>query len=224
MPEPITRNALGLFRIPQDSPEGWAAYETANWDTLSGFAALAALGVQPRDLDANLQSSSLYVIVYQGSYIKADGTVASYPGSAGFALAPNLTTCLWLTDAGVLTGGGAFPATAHVRLAVVTTDATKVITITDSRVMASVQGSNLGGNVFRVDTTAATVGFFGNVGATQAASLTTFTNNTTGTATDAIPDAGAAYNQATLNNIHSSIIIKMNSLIAAMKRHGLMSP
>lgn len=242
MPDPITRNNVGLFNIPQDAPEGWAAYQNANWDTLANVAGIGGLAVQPRDLDANLQSSSLYVKVSVGKYSKADGTIASYPGAVGYLLAANSTTALWLTDAGVLMSGVTFPATGHVRLATVATDATHITSITDERVYASVRGTGLGfalkaGDTFTgtlivsagvatltVNPGTNTVGFFGNAGATQAAAVAALVDSSTGTAAAAIPDVGAAYNQATLNNIHSSIIVKLNALIAAIKRHGLMGP
>lgn len=241
MPDPITRNPVGLFVIPQDTPEGWVAYINANWDTLAYVAAVGGLAVQPRDLDANLQSNSLYVIVSAGDYGQSAGPVASYPGSAGLALPANTTTCLWLTDAGVLTNGAAFPATIHVRLARVATDATSITAITDARVCTAARGTPgayamktgdtftgtlfVGaGATFRADPTAGTVGFFGSPGATQAAAVAVLTDSSTGVAGASIPDAGAAYNQATLNNVHASLTAKINALIAAIKKHGLMGP
>jgi hypothetical protein len=241
MPDPITRNSAGLFVVPQDTPEGWVAYVNANWDTIAFVSAVGGLAVQPRDLDANLQSNSLYVIVSAGDYGQSAGPVANYPGSAGLAVPASATTCLWLTDAGVLTTGAAFPATVHVRLARVTTDATKVTGITDARVSTAARGTPgayalktgdtftgtlfVGaGATFRADPVAGTVGFFGSAGATQAAAVAVLTDSSTGVAGANIPDVGTAYNQATLNNIHASLSAKINALIAAVKRHGLVAP
>jgi hypothetical protein len=223
MPDPITRNQAGLYAIPQFAPEGWHNYMNANWDTLAGIAGIGDLAVQPRDYDAAIQSNSLYVKVYAGNYAKADGTIGAYPGVAGFLLAANATSCLWLTDAGVLTAGAAFPTTAHVRLASVSTDATKVTGITDERIYASVQGTGLGSPTFRVDPAAGTVAFFAAAGATQAAAVVALADNSTGAAGNTIPAVDAAYTPATLNNIHASLTAKINGLIAALKRHGLMA-
>lgn len=241
MPDPITRNPVGLFIVPQDTPEGWVDYINANWDTLAYVAAVGGLAVQPRDLDANLQSNSLYVIVSAGDYGQSAGPVASYTGSAGLALPASATTCLWLTDTGVLATGATFPATVHVRLARVTTDATTITAITDARVCTSARGSPgayalkagdtftgtliVGaGATFRADPVAGTVAFFGSAGATQAAGVAVLTDSSTGVAGAIIPDVGTAYNQATLNNIHASLTAKINALIAAIKKHGLMGP
>lgn len=241
MPDPITRNAVGLFIIPLDTPEGWVDYINANWDTISFVSAVGGLAVQPRDLDTNLQSNSLYIKISAGDYGQSTGPIASYAGSAGQAVPASATTCVWLTDVGVLTTGAAFPATVHIRLARVTTDATRVTAITDARVVTSARGTPgayalkagdtftgtilVGaGGTFRADPVAGTVGFFGNPGATQAATVAALVDSSTGVASNTVPDVGAAYNQATLNNIHASLTAKVNALIAAIKRQGLMAP
>jgi hypothetical protein len=241
MPDPITVNQAGLYIIPQDTPEGWVEYVNVNWDTLSFVSAIGNLIVQPRDLDANLVPNSLYVKVSAGDYGQSTGPIASYAGNAGLALPANSTTCLWLTDAGVLTTGAAFPATVHVRLARVTTGPTRITAITDARVGTAARGTPgayalragdtftgsviVGaGGTFRADPTAGTVGFFGNAGATQAATVAALVDSSTGVAGNTISDVGTAYNQATLNSVHASLTAKVNALIAAIKRHGLMSP
>jgi hypothetical protein len=241
MPDPITVSQAGLYIIPQDTPEGWVTYVNANWNTISFVSAVGSLAVQPRDLDANLQSNSLYVKVSAGDYGQSTGPIASYAGSAGQAVPASATTCVWLTDAGVLTTGAAFPATIHVRLARVTTDATRVTAITDARVGTAARGTPgayalkagdtftgsviVGaGGTFRADPVAGTVGFFGNPGATQAATVAALVDSSTGVAGNNVPDVGATYNQVTLNNIHASFTAKVNALIAAIKRQGLMAP
>lgn len=224
MADPITRNQAGLYLIPLFAPQGWHEYMNANWDTLAGIAAIGDLAVQPRDYDAAIQSSSLYVKVYAGNYAKADGTIGAYPGVASFLLPASTTSYLWLTDAGILTSGLTFPATAHVRLASVTTNSTRIIDMMDERVYASVQGTGLGSPTFRVDPVAGTVAFFAAAGATQAPALVALADASTGAAGNAIPAVDAAYTPATLNNIHASLASKINGLISAMKRHGLMAP
>jgi hypothetical protein len=241
MPDPITVSQAGLYIIPQDTPEGWVAYVNANWNTISFISSVGGLAVQPRDLDVNFVSNSLYVKVSAGDYGQSTGPIASYAGSAGQAVPASATTCVWLTDAGVLTTGAAFPATIHVRLARVTTDATRVTAITDARVGTAARGTpgayalkagdTFTGSVivgagatFRADPVAGTVGFFGNAGATQAATVAVLMDASTGVAGNNIPDVGATYNQLTLNNIHASFTAKVNALIAAIKRQGLMAP
>lgn len=242
MPDPITVSQAGLYIIPQDTPEGWVTYVNANWNTISFISSVGGLAVQPRDLDVNLQSNSLYIKVSAGDYGQSTGPIASFAGSAGQAVPASATTCVWLTDAGVLTTGAAFPATVHVRLARVTTDATRITAITDARVSTAARGTpgayalragdtftgtvivSAGTATFTVNPTAGTVGFFGNPGATQAATVAVLVDASTGVAGNNIPDVGAAYNQATLNNIHASMTAKVNALIAAIKRQGLMAP
>jgi hypothetical protein len=241
MPDPITVNQAGLYIIPQDTPEGWVEYVNVNWDTLSFVSAIGNLIVQPRDLDANLVPNSLYVKVSAGDYGQSTGPIASYAGNAGLALPANSTTCLWLTDAGVLTTGAAFPATVHVRLARVTTGPTRITAITDARVVTAARGTpgayalragdtftgtilvGLGGT-FRADPVAGTVGFFGSPGATQAATVAALVDSSTGVVGNNIPNVGTAYDQTALNTIHASLTAKINALIAAIKRHGLMAP
>jgi hypothetical protein len=50
-------------------------------------------------------------------------------------------------------------------------------------------------------------------GATSAATAASITDNSGGTATQAVADVGAAFSQSGLNNIHASILDDLNKLI-----------
>ncbi len=179
-----------------------------------------------------------------GNYVKADGTIGAFAGVASYALAATTTSCLWLTDAGVLTSGAAFPTTAHVRLAQAVAGATAISSVVDDRVQCQAAGTGLGfvlksGDtisgpltvatpatgtpVLAVDAVNRALGFFGATPASQAASLAALTDNSTGTASGTIADVGSTFSQAQIDNNFASLTATVNALIAAMKRHGLMS-
>jgi hypothetical protein len=104
----------------------------ANRATLDAQAALGALAVRT----AEIPSTTLNVAVSAGTYRKADGTLAAYAGTAGFAVTTAATSYLYLTDGGTLTASTtAFPATGNVvRLAVVVAGATTITSVTDARI------------------------------------------------------------------------------------------
>ena len=68
------------------------------------------------------------------------------------------------------------------------------------------------------------IGFFGATPATQAAALAPLDASATGgVAANALVDVGGSFAQATLNNNFASLAAKVDALIAALKRHGLMA-
>ena len=107
----FTANAFLLK--PATAQRNWDAAINANSDTLDGMSAIGQLVVT----SAELPSATLNIRVTGGSYGKGDGTIGSYAGVAAFALPASSTSCVWLTDPGVLTASPTFPTTAHVRLA-----------------------------------------------------------------------------------------------------------
>ena len=125
---------------PANADPYWDVPLNANADYLDGLAAIGALLVTPNEAP----STTLKVRVSAGTYVKADGTVGTYAGVANLTLSASSTTRLWLTDAGVLTTGGSFPTTAHVRLATVVTGTATVTSVADARVASSVMGTGLG--------------------------------------------------------------------------------
>ena len=67
------------------------------------------------------------------------------------------------------------------------------------------------------------VGFFGATPASQAAALTPLVGERpSGVASDTLADVGTSFSQATLNNNFASLAAKVDALIVALKRHGLM--
>ena len=130
---------------------GWSTPLNANCTTLDGLAPVGGLAVTPTELP----SASLNVAVAAGNYIKQDGTVATYAGTASQAITLSSTKYLYLdlTASGALTVGASFPATAHVRLAVVVAGASTLTSVTDARLAFEVCGSVLDGTEWTVGTT-----------------------------------------------------------------------
>ena len=52
--------------------------------------------------------------------------------------------------------------------------------------------------------------------------LVPLTTNSPGVASNTIADVGASFSQVALNNNFASLAAKVDALVAAMKRHGLM--
>ena len=66
---------------------GWSTPLNANCTTLDGLAPVGGLAVTPTELP----SASLNVAVAAGNYIKQDGTVATYAGTASQAITASST-------------------------------------------------------------------------------------------------------------------------------------
>ena len=100
----------------------------------SKLDALAPLGQLAVSL-TEVPSASLNVRVGSGFFRNAAGVIITYAGTASQAIPTASTRNLWLTDAGVLTLGTAWPTagTNHVRLAIVVAGATTITSITDAR-------------------------------------------------------------------------------------------
>ena len=218
----------------------WDVPLNANADYLDGLAAIGGLAVTPTEKP----SVSLTCRITAGTYLKADGSYGSFAGAVSLALGPNAISFVWLTDAGVAAVGPSYPSAPHVRLAEIHTDPSKVVQAIDARIVyqsvgdaavflfrsgdvmrgpLQVSSPTGGGTVLAVDPTAATLGFFGVVAATQAPRLNPLNDSTGGIVSDAISDVGSAFSQSALNNDLASLSAKVNALIAALKRHGLMA-
>jgi hypothetical protein len=90
-------------------------------------------------------STTLTVRVAGGLFVDRLGAVVTYAGITAQTVAASATTNLWLTEAGVIASGAAWPAGWHVRLAAVTADGTHVTGIADARVAwQSVGGRSAG--------------------------------------------------------------------------------
>ena len=235
-----TYSANAQLQKPATSDRNWDVPINANVDVVDAMTAIGGLVVTPIEVP----SASLHVRVSPGNYVKSDGTVVKFAGAASFTVSASSTVYLWLTDAGVLVAGASFPTTAHLRLAHAVVGATSVTQIVDERIQCSVTGSGLGfvlkggdtmtGALTIASPTTGTavavadpvnrlVGFFGVTPASQATSLNPLTALGGGAATDTLSDVGSAFSQSVLNNNFASLSAKVDALIAALKRHGLMS-
>lgn len=127
---------------PATNDVGWGTPVNANSDLSDAMTAFGGLCVSPHET----VSVTLGVDVSPGVYVKADGTLAVYAGTGGtpFALTLSSNNYLWLTDAGVLTSGTAWPAAGinHVRLAFCVAGATSVTSVADARVQLASAGSS----------------------------------------------------------------------------------
>ena len=234
-----TYTANARLQKPAASDRNWDVPINANADALDAMSAIGGLAVTTLETP----SSSLRVGVTPGNFASSNGTVVSFAGAPSFALPASSTVYLWLSDAGLLTSGPSFPASAHVRLAHVATGPTFVLQVVDERIQCSVAGSGLGfvlkaGDTMSGPLTVASpgtgsplvvadsvnrvIGFFGATPASQTSALTPLATNSPGVASDTLSDVGATFSQSLLNNNFASLAAKVDALIAALKRHGLM--
>ena len=225
---------------PSTADRQWDVPLNANADYLDALAAVGGLVVTPMESP----SVSLNCRITAGTFMTANGSSGSFAGTASLALPASTTSYVWLTDIGVVGNGPAFPTVPHVRLARIVTGLTSISQVIDSRMAyqsigaaslfvskagdtvsgpLQVIGPTSGTPLLTLDPTALTIGFFGTAGATQAARLNLLTDSTGGTASDVISNVGATFSQVTLNNNFASVTAKVDALIAALKRHGLMS-
>jgi hypothetical protein len=211
-----TRTPNALMCKPGTSDRNWDLPLNANTDFLDGMSSIGRLLVTPSELP----SESFSVRVTPGPYVKADGSVNTFAGIDGYGLLASSTTTLWLTDAGILSASDAFPTTPHVRLATVVTGPTCVQSVIDERVGARTCCAT---TVIAVDPASLSIGFFGAPPATQAPALPPLVDLSTGVAAGSVVDAGSTYTHTAIVNNFATLTASVNSLIAAMKRHGLMA-
>ncbi len=224
---------------PAYGDRNWHTPVNANADTLDGFNAIGDLCVTL----AETPSASLNVAVAAGSYLKPDGTIGSYAGTATFALTASNTNYVYLDAAGALQKStSAFPTNAaNYPLAVVVVGTSTITSIADARVpftavaspalllaggtLADAANIALGTTTGTKIGTATTqkIGFFNATpvvqpsGAAQAA----LTDSTTGTAGTTLADVGASFTQATLNNNFASLANLLNKLRTDLVALGL---
>ena len=180
---------------------------SANADYLDGLAAVGGLAVTSLEMP----SASLSCRVAAGAYIKANGTVGTYAGGSP-ALPASATSYVWLTDAGVLSSGAAWPTAPNLPLARVQTGASTITQVVDARVPYQSVGANTafvskvgdtisgilqvanpstGTDALSVDPVNQLIGFFGATPATQAARVTALTDSTGGTAGTTLSNVGS---------------------------------
>ena len=125
---------LGLAK-PATSDRNWDVPINNNTNAIDGIAPLGGLFAKT----AESPSTSLNVAVSAGSYVDASGAIASYAGGTTNVSA-SVTTNLWLTNAGILAIGSAWPVSAHVRLCVVVATTASLVSVTDARIAYAVGG------------------------------------------------------------------------------------
>ena len=224
---------------PSAADRHWDVPLNANADYLDGLAAVGGLAVTT----AEAPSVSLTCRIAGGAYLKANGTIGTYAGGT-LSLAASATSKVWLTDAGVPGSGSAWPTTPNLPLAQVQTGPSTILQIVDARIpyqsvgastaFVSKAGDTVSGALqvanpstgtatLSVDPIGQLIGFFGTTPATQAARVAALTDSTGGTAGSTLANVGTSFSQATLNNNFASLAATVNALVAALKRHGLMS-
>ena len=238
MPTTYTPNAQ--LQMPATSDRNWDGPINANAQILDGMTAIGGLAVTTTETP----SATLQVAVSPGNFLNSTGVAVNYPGLSPYIVPPSSTLSLWLSDTGVLTSGSSFPSTIHLRLAQVVTGPTSVLQIVDERIQCSVAGTGLGfvlkgGDVmtgpltvaspttgasqFFADPIQGLIGFFGAPPASQAPSLNYLASSSPGIASDSLADVGSTFSQNVLNNNFASVAAKVDALIAALRRHGLMA-
>lgn len=121
--------------VPALNDPDWRTRIDAMRDFLDGVNAIGG-GVV---VATETPSSTLNVKVSALVYRKADGTLGSYAGTSSQAISASTTKCLYLTDAGVLTVGSAWPTSGYyLPLAVVVAGASTITSIADARSPLSV--------------------------------------------------------------------------------------
>ncbi len=234
-----TYTSNARLQMPATSDRNWDVTLNANAQALDGMTAIGGLAVTTTDTP----SATLQVGVSPGNFVKSDGTIVSFAGASTFAVPASSTVFLWLTDAGVLTSGGSFPNTAHLRLARVVVGPSAIAQVVDERIQCSVSGTGLGfvlkagdtmtgpltvsspstgSSLVVADPVNVLIGFFGAAPASQAPALTPLAASPSGVASDTLADVGQSFSQTVLNNNFASLAAKVDALIAALKRHGLM--
>lgn len=121
---------LGLGTPALNDP--WKPTLDANRALIEAQTALGSFAIRL----AEVPSASLNIAVSAGVYRKADGTVATYAGTASFALTTAATNYVYLADGGTLSASTtAFPTTGNVvRLATVVAGAATITSIADARI------------------------------------------------------------------------------------------
>ena len=240
---PTTYSANARLQKPGVADRQWDLPINANTDAIDAMTAVGGLVVTTTETP----SATLKVRVAAGTFIQANGTVGVFAGSSSFGLSRSTTTYLWLDGLGALASGLAFPDSAHLRLAHVVAGSNSVLQVVDERIQCMVAGAELpfvlktgdtisgsltvaapssgpvATTLIVADPTKQVLSFFGATPATQTPALAPLGFPAASTATDTLADVGGSYSQETLNNNFAGLAVKVDALIAALQRHGLMA-
>lgn len=208
-------------------------------DTLDAQSAIGSLAVTTLDSPGQ----SLSIRVCPGSYVRSDGTIASIEGELSTTLPAAANVMVWLNDLGSIHFGTGFPLSSHLRLAHVVTNANTITGITDKRIYSTVvgqqvsymlkSGDTMNGSfsvasplthqsILVVSATDQTIGFFGAPPNGQSPAMTPLQLDANAVGGDAITNLGGSYSQDAINANFTNVSTRINGLIAALKRNGLM--
>jgi hypothetical protein len=219
--------------MPASGDRTWNVPVNGNALALDELTPIGSLAVTT----AEVPSATLDVRVAAGSYLRQDGSIASFAGMASQAIPASSTKMLYLdlTSSGALTVAAAWPTTAHVRLGTIATTSTTISSIADARVAFGVLGAyadgvnlTLGSGVGTQIATAAAqkLAFWGKTpvvqpaGAAQAA-LVDSTGGSIGTTLAAVTATNSTDQSAVINANFASVNNLLEALRAAAVAAGL---
>lgn len=121
--------------LPETGRRAWAPMLRDAVASLNAMGCVSPLAVRSTTFDADTGApTGLGITVAAGSFLKPNGRVVSYGGGTA-TVTDAATTYVWLTTAGVLAVGAAFPAAPYVPLASVVAAGGAVTLITDARLL-----------------------------------------------------------------------------------------
>jgi len=126
---------------PSVGDTGWGPTLNGNATLLDALAPIGGLAVTTKE---HPTSTTLNVAVAAGTFVDQSGAVQTYAGTSSFACTASQTNSIFLdgTASWALTKStSGFPATAHVRLAVVVAGSSSLTSVTDVRQAFTVCGS-----------------------------------------------------------------------------------
>jgi hypothetical protein len=128
---------------PALGDRNWNVALNGDLSTIDSLAPAGGLAVTTHEVP----SATTKVDVAAGTFIKQDGTVATFSGATSVSITSSTTQVVYLdgTASWAVTTGSSYPTTAHVRLATVAAGASTISSITDNRQCFPVCGPTLDG-------------------------------------------------------------------------------
>jgi hypothetical protein len=125
---------------PAVNDTGYAPIINADFALLDGMTPLSSFAVQAKESP----SASLNVKIAAGAFIQNGGAVGTYAGTPSRAMAASATNYLYLDGTAgwaLVVNQTGFPATYHIRIAIVVSGAATITSIADARVCYSACGT-----------------------------------------------------------------------------------
>jgi hypothetical protein len=207
--------------MPASGDRTWNVPVNGNALALDELTPIGSLAVTT----AEVPSATLDVRVAAGSYLRQDGSIASFAGMASQAIPASSTKMLYLdlTSSGALTVAAAWPTTAHVRLGTIATTSTTISSIADARVAFGVLGAYADGVNLTLGSGVGTqiaTPVVQPAGAAQAA-LVDSTGGSIGTTLAAVTATNSTDQSAVINANFASVNNLLEALRAAAVAAGL---